>query len=206
MRYIKPTGFSEVTARLRKAEGWNDKRFAAPLADEPDEPSVIRTDSGATGEPVAWFCEWFNADGSQEWDQYHDRTDPIPAADEWEDRPPDRVTPLYTAPHPLVAPESWQALAETANRTLERAERRDARNADHELVAPKCPTPKGCEHNGLCRGRCITAQPARVPLTEAQIDKIFNADPPGGSRSAQRRIARAIEAAHGIGASDAKKV
>ena len=30
VRYTKPTGRSEVTARLRKAEGWNDKRFAKP--------------------------------------------------------------------------------------------------------------------------------------------------------------------------------
>ena len=57
----------------------------------------------ASGEPVAWFCEWFNADGSPEWDQYHDRTDPMPADDEWEDRPPDRVTPLYAAPQPAPA-------------------------------------------------------------------------------------------------------
>ena len=31
MRYTKPTGRSEVTARLRKAEGWNDKRFSLPV-------------------------------------------------------------------------------------------------------------------------------------------------------------------------------
>ena len=40
--------------------------------------------------------------------------------------------------------------------------------------------------------------PARVPLTDSQIDELFDADPPGASRAAQRRIARAIEAAHGI--------
>ena len=46
----------------------------------------------------------------------------------------------------------------------------------------------------------LSAQPApaRVPLTEAEIDEIFDADPPGASRTAQRRVARAIEAAHGI--------
>ena len=33
---------------------------------------------------------------------------------------------------PLVAPQAWQALADTANRTLERAERREARNAASE--------------------------------------------------------------------------
>lgn len=31
MRYTKRTGPSESTARLRKAEGWNDKRFATPV-------------------------------------------------------------------------------------------------------------------------------------------------------------------------------
>ena len=54
----------------------------------------------------------------------------------------------------------------------------------------------------------LSAQPApaRVPLTDAQIDEIFDADPPGASRTAQRLVARAIEAAHGItapGAPDA---
>jgi hypothetical protein len=59
----------------------------------------------ANGGPFAWFCEWFNADGSPEWDQYHDRTDPMPAADEWEDRAPDRVTTLYAArPAPALVP------------------------------------------------------------------------------------------------------
>lgn len=55
----------------------------------------------------------------------------------------------------------------------------------------------------------LSAQPApaRVPLTDAQIDEIFDADPPGASRTAQRLIARAVEAAHGItapGAPDAQ--
>jgi hypothetical protein len=41
MRYTKKTGPSESTARLRKAEGWNDKRFVTPVVhdcdDEPNE-------------------------------------------------------------------------------------------------------------------------------------------------------------------------
>ena len=37
MRYTKKTGRSEVISRLRKAEGWNDKRFATPVVHDCDE-------------------------------------------------------------------------------------------------------------------------------------------------------------------------
>lgn len=67
------------------------------------QPAAPVAPAKPASEPVAWFCQWFNADGSPEWDQYHDQTDPMPAADEWEDRPPDCVTPLYARPQPAPA-------------------------------------------------------------------------------------------------------
>ena len=91
---------------------WSDDRdpftpYQEPKAIEAARAALAQT--AASGEPVAWFCEWFNADGSPEWDQYHDRTDPMPSDDEWEDRPPDRVTPLYATaqPAPARAPVAW---------------------------------------------------------------------------------------------------
>jgi hypothetical protein len=45
-------------------------------------------------EPVAYFCEWFEADGSNSWDEFR-HADDMP--DEWEDTP-NKVTPLYAAP------------------------------------------------------------------------------------------------------------
>lgn len=54
----------------------------------------------ASGEPVAWFCQWFDADGSPHWDQYHDANDPMP--DTW-DEPPTRITPLYATAQPAPA-------------------------------------------------------------------------------------------------------
>ena len=36
----KPTGRSEVIARLRKEEGYNDKRFVAPVAHGCDEECI----------------------------------------------------------------------------------------------------------------------------------------------------------------------
>lgn len=51
-------------------------------------------------EPVAWKCEWLGPKGEVLWEQI-DETDPSTIV--WDDEPPNRVTPLYTAPPDLQA-------------------------------------------------------------------------------------------------------
>ena len=75
--------------------------------------------------------------------------------------------------------------------------------------APECDSPKLCAVNGACAGQygtkkqCATAQPApaRVPLTDEQINQITAEQwgkGLGAPYAAYRAYARAIEAAHGI--------
>ena len=80
--------------------------------------------------------------------------------------------------------------------------------------APECDSPNLCAVNGACAGQygtkkqCATAQPApaRVPLTDEQINQITAEQwgkGLGAPYAAYRAYARAIEAAHGITAKEA---
>lgn len=50
---------------------------------------------GPLPEPAAWNVYWRGDNDGPSWDQWHDESDPLPAA--WESAPPDEVTPYYTA-------------------------------------------------------------------------------------------------------------
>ena len=115
---------------------------------------------------------------------------------------------------PLVAPQAWQALADTANRTLERAERREARNAASEpaawmthhdepmLFPSRAEAAQYCDDDESPIALYAAPQPAPalVPLTDQQLcsmrkENLTDDDAPAW---AYEKGVRDAENAHGI--------
>jgi len=87
-----------------------------------------------------------------------------------------------------VAPARWYCVTNYGGATL-CTSRADAAEvaAEQDIAVPG--------HGPHRAVMLAEVRPARVPLTDAQIDALFDADPPGASRAAQRRVARAVLAA-----------
>ena len=87
-----------------------------------------------------------------------------------------------------VAPARWYCVTNYGGATLCTGRDDAAEVAAEQDIA----IPRHGPHRAVMLAE---VRPARVPLTDAQIDALFDADPPGASRAAQRRVARAVLAA-----------